>query len=102
MVPTKETLSHLLSAIRSNELDNDERNKPGTYYFCMDTRVIDDPTIVFYPDTENRFSNGISALEYLFEEGLPIWLVRSHTNYPQNCYTLDKVEALFGDILERG
>ena len=54
----------------------------------------------FYPDIDNRFRNGIEALEYMFEEGLPIWLVRSHTNYPQNYYTIDKLETMFPNILD--
>ena len=101
MIPEKETLSRLLTAIQSYELDSDERNKPGTYYYCMDTRVCEDFAIAFYPDCENRFTSGIAALEYLFEEGLPIWLVRSRTNYPQDYFTFDKLELLFSDILER-
>ena len=39
-------------------------------------------------------------LEYMFEEGLPIWLVRSHTNFPQNYYTIDKLETMFPNILD--
>ena len=94
------TLKCLLSAIQAHELDNDPRYKPGTYFFCMDNRVFDDPEVAFYPDVENRFKNGLDALEYMFEEGLPIWLVRSHMLFPQNCYTLHKLELLFPDILD--
>ena len=93
------TLKRLLSAIQAHDLDNDPRYKPGTYFFCMDNRLFDDPEVPFYPDVENRFKNDIDALEYMFEEGLPIWLVRSHTCFPQNCYTLHKLELLFPDIL---
>lgn len=94
------TLKRLLSAIEDYENENDVRFKPGTYYFCMDLHQFDDPSIAFYPDIDNRFRNGIKALEYMFEEGLPIWLVRSHTNYPQNYYTIDKLEMMFPNILD--
>lgn len=100
MIPTTSTLKRILSAIQDYEIDNDSRFKPGTYYFCMDLRHSDDPSIAFYPDIDNRFRNGIEALEYMFEEGLPIWLARSHTNYPQNYYTIDKLEAMFPNILD--
>lgn len=100
MIPTTSTLKRVLSAIQDYEVDNDPRFKPGTYYFCMDLRHSDDPLIAFYPDIDNRFRNGIEALEYMLEEGLPIWLVRSHTNYPQNYYTIDKLEVMFSNILD--
>ena len=94
------TLKRLLFAIEDYENENDSRFKTGTYYFCMDLRQSYDPSIAFYPDIDNRFRNGIEALEYMFEEGLPIWLVRSSTNYPQNYYTIEKMETLFPNILD--
>ena len=93
------TLKSLMSAIEDYENKNDSRFKYGTYDFCMDSRQFDDPSIAFYPDIDNRFSSGIEALVYMFEEGLPIWLVRSLTNFPQNYYTVDKVETMFPNIL---
>ena len=93
------TLKRLLFAIEDYENENDSRFKTGTYYFCMDSRQFDDPSIAFYPDIDNRFNSGIEALVYLFEEGLPIWLVRSHTNFPQNYYTIEKLEMMFPNIL---
>ena len=94
------SLKRLLSAIEDYENENDIRFNPGTYYFCMDLRQFDDPSIAFYPDIDNRFRSGFEALEYMFEEGLPIWLVRSHTNFPQNYYTIDKLETMFPNILD--
>lgn len=99
MIPTS-TLKRLLSAIQDYENENDIRFKPGTYFFCMDLQQFEDQSIAFYPDIENRFKNGMDALQYLFEEGLPIWLVRSHTNCPQNYYTIDKLEQMFPNILD--
>ena len=94
------TLKRLLFAIQDYESENGIRFKPGTYYFCMDLQQFEDPSIASYPDIENRFKNGMDALKYLFEEGLPIWLVRSHTSYPQNYYTIDKLELMFPNILD--
>ena len=99
MIPAS-TLKRLLSAIQDYENENDIRFTPGTYYFCMDLRQFDEPSIAFYPDTDNRFRSGIEALEYMFEEGLPIWLVRSSTNFPQNYYTIGKLELMFPNILD--
>ena len=99
MIPTS-TLKRLLSVIQDYENENDIRFKPGTYFFCMDAQQFDAPSIAFYPDIDNRFINGMDALEYMFEEGLPIWLVRLHTNCPQNFYTIAKLELMFPDILE--
>lgn len=99
MVPTS-TLKALLFAIEDYENENDIRFKPGTYYFCRDLRQFDDPSIAFYPNIDKRFRDGIEALEYMFKEGLPIWLVRTRTNFPQNYYTIDKVETMFSNILE--
>ena len=99
MIPVS-TLKRLLYAIQDYELENDVRFKPSTYYFCMDLQMFEDPTIAFYPDIDNRFKSGIDALIYLFEEGSPVWLVRSHTNCPQDYFTIDKLERLFSDILE--
>ena len=35
------------------------------------------------------------AMTYLLEEGLPIWLVKSGTNYPLEHFTYRKAELLF-------
>lgn len=99
MIPLS-TLKRLLFAIQDYENENDIRFKYSTYYFCMDSRQFDDPSIAFYPDIDKRFRSGMEALEYMFEEGLPIWLVRSHTNYPQNYYTIGKLELMFPNILD--
>lgn len=64
-------------------------------YYTMDTRVFDDPDVAFYPDIENRFKTPTDAMTYLLEEGLPIWLVKSGTNYPLEHFTYRKAELLF-------
>ena len=64
-------------------------------YYTMDTRVVDDPDVAFYPDIENRFKTPTDAMTYLLEEGLPIWLVKSGTNYPLEHFTYRKAELLF-------
>lgn len=99
MIPTSD-LKSLLYAIQDYELEFNPKFTPGTYFWCMDMHMFDDPAIAFYPDIDNRFRTGIQALEYMFEEGLPIWLVRSHTNTPQDYFTTDKLELLFPGILD--
>lgn len=64
-------------------------------YYTMDTRVFDDPDVAFYPDIENRFKTPTDAMSYLLNEGLPIWLVKSGTNYPLEHFTYRKAELLF-------
>lgn len=64
-------------------------------YYTMDTRVFDDPDVAFYPDIENRFKTPTDAMTYLLEEGLPIWLVKSGSNYPLEHFTYRKAELLF-------
>ena len=64
-------------------------------YYTMDTRVFDDPDVAFYPDIELRFKTPTDAMTYLLEEGLPIWLVKSGSNYPIDCFTYRKAELLF-------
>lgn len=64
-------------------------------YYTMDTRAFDDPDVAFYPDIENRFKTPTEAMAYLLEEGLPIWLVKSGTNYPLEHFTYRKAELLF-------
>lgn len=64
-------------------------------YYTMDTRVFDDPDVAFYPDIENRFKTPTDAMSYLLKEGLPIWLVKSGTNYPLEHFTYRKAELLF-------
>lgn len=78
---------HLLVQYSAEQLQN-------TYY-TMDTRVFDDPDVAFYPDIENRFKTPTDAMTYLLEEGLPIWLVKSGTNYPLEHFTFRKAELLF-------
>ena len=64
-------------------------------YYTMDTRAFDDPDVAFYPDIENRFKTPTDAMTYLLEEGLPIWLVKSGSNYPLEHFTYHKAELLF-------
>lgn len=78
---------YLLTQYSAEQLQN-------TYY-TMDTRVFDDPDVAFYPDIENRFKTPTDAMTYLLEEGLPIWLVKSGTNYPLEHFTYRKAELLF-------
>lgn len=65
-------------------------------YYTTDTRVFDDPAVAFYPDIENKFKAPTDAMNYLLEEGLPIWLVKSGSNYPLAHFTYRKAELLFG------
>lgn len=64
-------------------------------YYTTDTRVFDEPEVAFYPDNENRFKTSTDAMSYLLEEGLPIWLVKSGSNYPLEHFTYRKAELLF-------
>lgn len=64
-------------------------------YYTMDTRVFDDPDVAFYPDIELRFKTPTDAMTYLLEEGLPIWVVKSGSNYPIDYFTYRKAELLF-------
>lgn len=64
-------------------------------YYCMDTRIFDDPDAVFYPDLQNRFHAPTDAMKYLLEEGLPIWLVYEGNNFPMEVLTYRKAELLF-------
>lgn len=64
-------------------------------YYCMDTRIFDDPDAVFYPDLQNRFHAPTDAMKYLLEEGLPIWLVHEGNNFPMEVLTYRTAELLF-------
>lgn len=64
-------------------------------HWCMDVRMFDDPNIAFYPDIDNMFPSCIRAMEYILEEGLPVWLVQDGTNYPMEVITYKKLEFLF-------
>lgn len=64
-------------------------------HWCMDIRMYDDPAIAFYPDTENKFRSCEMAMEYLLEEGLPVWFVQGGTNFPMEVMTYKKLEMLF-------
>ena len=63
--------------------------------WCMDKRLFDEPEISFYPDTENMFPSCIRAMEYVLEEGLPVWVVKDGSNYPLDAFTYHKLEVLF-------
>lgn len=63
--------------------------------WCMDVRMFDDPNIAFYPDMDNMFPSCICSMEYILEEGLPVWLVQDGTNYPMEVFTYKKLEFLF-------
>ena len=78
---------YLLTQYSAEQLQN-------TYY-TMDTRVFAEPEVAFYPDIENRFKAPTDAMNYLLEEGLPIWLVKSGSNYPLEHFTYRKAELLF-------
>lgn len=64
-------------------------------YYTMDIRIFDDPDVAFYPDIYSRFKTPTDAMTYLLEEGLPIWLIKSGSNYPIDCFTYSKAELLF-------
>ena len=78
---------YLLTQYSAEQLQN-------TYY-TMDTRVFAESDVAFYPDIENRFKSPTDAMNYLLEEGLPIWLVKSGANYPLEYFTYRKAELLF-------
>lgn len=78
---------YLLTQYSAKQLQN-------TYY-TMDNRVFDEPDVAFYPDIYNRFKSPTDAMNYLLEEGLPIWLVKSGSNYPLEHFTYRKAELLF-------
>lgn len=78
---------YLLTQYSAEQLQN-------TYY-TMDTWVFAEPDVAFYPDIENRFKAPTDAMNYLLEEGLPIWLVKSGSNYPLEHFTYRKAELLF-------
>lgn len=63
--------------------------------WCMDVCMFDDPNIAFYPDMDNMFPSRIRAMEYILEEGLPVWLVQNGANYPMEVFTYKKLEFLF-------
>ena len=65
-------------------------------HWCMDKRMFDDPNAAFCPDTDNMFSSCVTAMEYILEEGLPVWLVQDATNYPMEVVSYRKLEMLFG------
>lgn len=64
--------------------------------WCMDKRLFDEPDISSYPDAENAFPSCIRAMEYVLEEGLPVWVVKNGSNYPLDVFTYRKLELLFG------
>lgn len=66
--------------------------------WCMDKRLFDEPEISSYPDAENTFPSCIRAMEYVLEEGLPVWVVKDvkdGNNYPLDVFTYRKLEVLF-------
>ena len=67
--------------------------KPARW--CMDKRLIDNPDIFSYPDVENMFPSCIRAMEYVLEEGLPVWVVKNGSNYPLDVFTYRKLDMLF-------
>ena len=83
----KQVYKYLLIQYSAKQLRN-------TYY-TTDTLVFDEPDVAFYPDIENRFKTPTDAMTYLLEEGLPIWLVKSGSNYPLEHFTYRKAELLF-------
>ena len=78
---------YLLTQYSAEQLQN-------TYY-TMDTRVFAESDVAFYPDIEKRFKSPTAAMNYLLEEGLPIWLVQSGSNYPLEHFTYRKAKLLF-------
>lgn len=63
--------------------------------WCMDKRLFDNPDIFSYPDVENMFPSCIRAMEYVLEEGLPVWVVKNGSNYPIDVFTYRKLDMLF-------
>ena len=92
---TRLNASQLAHRIYKYLLQNYSAEQLQNTFYCMDTRVFDESDIAFYPDIENRFRYPTDATKYLLEEGLPIWLVTSHSNYPLEFFTYHKAELLF-------
>ena len=78
---------YLLAQYSAEQLQN-------TYY-TTDIRAFVEPDVVFHPDINNRFKSPTDAMNYLLEERLPIWLVKSGSNYPLEHFTYRKAELLF-------
>jgi len=76
-------------------LQNYEKEQLLHTFYTTDTRVFDEPDVAFYPSVENRFKSPTDAMNYLLDEGLPIWLVKEGSNYPLDCLTYRKAELLF-------
>ena len=63
--------------------------------WCMDKRLFDNPDVFSYPDVENMFPSCIRAMEYVLEEGLPVWVVKNGSNYPLEVFSYRKLDMLF-------
>lgn len=90
--PSLETLSDAMSYYLE-QLFPSVVVKDSAWY--MDTNVADGS--INYPDMSNQFDEQKDAIEYLINEGLPIWLVSRCSGLPVDVFTLAKYEFIFGE-----
>lgn len=90
--PSLETLSDAMSYYLE-QLFPAVRPKDLAWY--MDTNTVDGS--VSYPDMSNQFDEQKDAIEYLLNEGIPIWLVSRCSGLPVDVFTLAKYEFIFGE-----
>lgn len=86
------------------ELSNKVFDYLSTYYppetlnkahWCMNIPFNGRPRVAYRPDTDNMFPSCICAMEYVLEEGLPVWVVADKTYYPLDVFSFGKLELLF-------
>lgn len=53
---------------------------------------------VNYPDMENKFPDATTAIQYLLEEGVTIWVIDNHYHLPVDVFTYDKFNTIFGTV----
>lgn len=90
--PSMKTLSDAMSYY-IEQLFPVEVVKDAAWY--MDSNTVDDS--ISYPDMSNQFGEQKDAIEYLLNEGLPIWLVSRRSGLPVDVFTLAKYEFIFGE-----
>ena len=61
----------------------------------MDTNEVEGS--ICLPDMSTQFDTQLDAVKYLFETGLPIWLVHKPTGLPVDVWTYSKFEFIFGE-----
>ena len=90
--PSLDTLSDAMSYYLE-QLYPTEVVKGAAWY--MDTNEVDGT--IHYPDMSNQFDTQKDAIEYLLNEGSPIWLVSRCGGLPVDVFTFAKYEFIFGE-----